>query len=573
MLLRLKNLYWQKLSYKFLGITFLATGVSFVVLFIWLSRQQEEHIMEQVRKQAIILYKQILVTRQWVAEHNSVLVAKTDGIGSSRFLDVPEARGIDGTVYTKVSPSMLTKILSDKAAQGGMYYFKLTNTERLNPDNVPDELEKEALNLFRTSFHEGFFRTEKHGNAHVMRYIAPVYVSENCIQCHQRQYYKPGEVGGCLSVYVPMDEAKSAIFHSKMILVGGVSGIALSLVGLVFIGARWVVFKRINDIRSAISGMGSGKTTPSAGGRGDELKDIGDFCYYLNEQLKERHEDLERKIAEATRDLSETNKNLENANKDLESLNRAKSEFFSDISHELRTPLTNIKGAADILVRKASCEDPEYLDIIKRNADHLTKIVLDFLDYSKMEAGRLELDREIAPLRIVADEAILAHKAEAVKKGVNITLHCSEDISCFFDMRRIFQVFTNLLSNSIKFSPENETIKVKVNNKDGDWVTITVADNGPGIESGYHEAIFNKFCQLGDRKDLHEGSAGIGLAICKGIVEAHGGKIWVAGKSAKGSAFSFTLPKRPLPCGAEGDLSGVSRPDTLDVGSGGAGPK
>ena len=81
-------------------ITFLATGVSFVVLFFWLSKQQEEHIMEQVRKQAIILYKQILLTRQWVAEHNSVLVAKTEGVGSSRFLDTPEARGTDGTVYT-----------------------------------------------------------------------------------------------------------------------------------------------------------------------------------------------------------------------------------------------------------------------------------------------------------------------------------------------------------------------------------------------------------------------------------------------------------------------------------------
>ncbi len=328
MFLRLKNLYWQKLSYKFLGITFLATGVSFVVLFFWLSKQQEEHIMEQVRKQAIILYKQILLTRQWVAEHNSVLVAKTEGVGSSRFLDTPEARGTDGTVYTRVSPSMLTKILSDRAAQEGMFYFKLTNTERLNPDNVPDELEKEALNLFRTSVHEGFFRTEKHGKAYVMRYVAPVYVSENCIQCHPRQYYRPGEVGGCLSVYIPMDEAKTAIFRNKMILLGGVSGIALSLVGLVFIGARWVVFKRIHDISSAISGMKFGNTEPPTGDRGDELKDIGDFCYYLNEQLKDQHEDLERKIAEATGDLSETNKNLEAANKESRNTQRHKIRIF-----------------------------------------------------------------------------------------------------------------------------------------------------------------------------------------------------------------------------------------------------
>jgi signal transduction histidine kinase len=127
-----------------------------------------------------------------------------------------------------------------------------------------------------------------------------------------------------------------------------------SLVILVFVAARSLVFKRLNDIRAAMSRMTISKQVENHKRHGDELKEIADFCYLLDEEMKNQHEELERKIAEATHDLSETNRSLESLNLELERLNQAKSDFFSDISHELRTPLTNIKGAADILDRKAS---------------------------------------------------------------------------------------------------------------------------------------------------------------------------------------------------------------------------
>ncbi len=255
---------------------------------------------------------------------------------------------------------------------------------------------------------------------------------------------------------------------------------------------------------------------------------------------------MERKIAEATHDLSETNRSLEAANLDLERLNQAKSDFFSDISHELRTPLTNIKGAADILDRKASCGDPTYLDIIKRNTDHLIKVAIDFLDYSKIESGKLELDLEEASLKDVAEDAVLSQNVVAQKRSVELVLEVPEDLRMVFDKQRIYQVLTNLLSNAVKFSPPGNKVFVRINASDGESAEVCVQDSGPGIEEKYHEAIFKKFYQVGGQQDskIHKGSSGIGLAICKGLVEAHHGHIWVQSRPGEGSSFFFSLPTK-----------------------------
>lgn len=543
---RLKIFLGQRVSFKFLVATSLTITAIFVVVFVWFSRQQEDHIMEQVKKQAIILHKQIVLTRQWVADYNGVLVPKTGEVSSNPFLNQPDVQGSDGNAYTRISPSVMTRLLSERALKSGLYSFKLTNTERLNQENAPDAFELEALRLFRSSEKDETFRTEQVNGKSVLRYVAPLYVNENCVKCHTSQGYKPGDVGGCLSVFIPMDEARSAINRNRAILLGGGMVFAGSLVILVFVAAQSLVFKRLNDIRAAMSRMTIGKQVENHRGHGDELKEIADFCYLLDEEMKNQHEELERKIAEATHDLSETNRSLEAANLDLERLNQAKSDFFSDISHELRTPLTNIKGAADILDRKASCGDPTYLDIIKRNTDHLIKVAIDFLDYSKIESGKLELDLEGASLKDVAEDAVLSQNVVAQKRSVELVLEVPEDLRMVFDKQRIYQVLTNLLSNAVRFSPPGNKVFVRISASDAESAEVCVQDSGPGIEEKYHEAIFKKFYQVGGQQDskIHKGSSGIGLAICKGLVEAHHGHIWVQSRPGEGSSFFFSLPTK-----------------------------
>jgi len=533
----------HKISFKFLALTSVTIAVIFGLLFFWFSEQQENHIMEQVKKQAIILHKQLVITRQWVSDHGSMLVPKAPDVTPNPFLSEPEVVSRTGEVFTKVSPSLLTRLLSDRAMQSGLYSFKLTNTERLNPANVPDNFEIKALQGFREGSKEGVFRIEARDGRRVLRYVAPLYVNDGCMQCHMVQRYKTGDVGGCLSVFIPMDQAQSAITRGKVTLLGGGAAFAGCLLGLIFLATRSLVFKRIGDIRSDLKRMSFHREGKPSGTPGDELKEIQDFCYMLDEKLRNQHAELERKICEATRDLSETNARLKAANLQLENLNEAKIEFFSNISHELRTPLTSIKGAADFLARK-SAGDPAYLEIIRRNADHLIKIVLDFLDYSRIESGQLELDRKETSLNAVADEAILSHRTMADRKRVALTLESEEDLVAELDRQRVYQVLMNLLSNAVRFSPEQGTVTVTLAPVDGGFVQVSVRDQGPGIDREYHGAVFRKFFQVRGAQGpgMHPGSSGIGLAVCKGIVEAHGGRIWVESEPGKGSRFLFTLP-------------------------------
>jgi two-component system, NarL family, sensor histidine kinase BarA len=553
MVARLKTFFGQRISFKFLLMSSFTIAAIFILLFLWLSSRQERHIMEQVKKQAAILHKQIVLTRQWVAQHNAILIRKRPGISSNPYLPEPDVIVEDGTVYTKISPSILTRLLSEKAHQTDQYSFKLTNTVRFNPNNVPDEFEAHALKLFRANQTDSIFRTEVRDGSHVMRYAAPVYVTAYCTNCHKAQGFQVGDVGGCLSVFVPMDEARKAIFHDKAFLLAGSLACAGSLVLLLFVSARHLVFRRLSGLRASVSRMKLGGVDRASEEQGDELKEIADFCYFLDGKLRNQHEELEQKIADATEDLSEANRDLEavnqemnELNRELQDLNKAKSDFFSDISHELRTPLAGIKGAADTLARKSACSDPVYIDIIQRNADHLIKTALDFLDYSKIESGQLELDEQPSSLRKVAEEAILALKPHAASRSVRVVLAAEDDCMAAFDRTRIYQVFSNLLSNAIRFSPEGGSVRVAISAGGRDSVEASVEDAGPGIEKKYHQTVFEKFYQLPgqDGAGIHKGSSGIGLAICKGLVEAHGGTIRVESEAGKGSRFSFSIPKK-----------------------------
>jgi signal transduction histidine kinase len=533
----------RRISFKFLAAVTTAVGVIFVVLFLWISHVQEEQIMDQVRNQAIILHKQIVLTRHWVARHGPLLVKKRDGIESNPYLTEPDVQATEGTVYTKITPSILTRHLSEMAGGQDAYAFRLTSLKYVNPENAPDQAEIRAFDRFKTTGGKGFFSTVTLNGRKTLRYLAPVYIDSSCLRCHKTENYKPGDVGGCLSVFVPMEKARRAVRQNQAALLWGGVVLAGSLVLLIFVATRALFFKRISRIRTA---MGRLKLKEDAGDvipEGDELKEIAKLCSLVDYTLAHNREDLERRIAEATEDLSRTNRNLEDANRQLVGLNKAKSDFFSDISHELRTPLTCIKGAADILERKAACVDTGYLEIIRRNTDHLIKKVLDFLDYSKIESGQLDLHIEPTRLRSIAEQAIESHRVLAEERSVILVLHSEGDPVVPADGQRIYQVFTNLISNAVRFSPAGEKITVEIAAHNGE-VEVSVKDEGPGLDAYYHEAVFEKFYQVPEQDSgkMHEGSSGIGLAICKGLVEAHHGRIRVESEPGRGCSFSFTLP-------------------------------
>jgi PAS domain S-box-containing protein len=229
----------------------------------------------------------------------------------------------------------------------------------------------------------------------------------------------------------------------------------------------------------------------------------------------------------------------------LEEIEKLRNEFLGIVSHELRTPLTAIKGSAAIALGTrtplSSAETTELFEIINDQADRLRDLVANLLDMTRIEAGTLSVSPEPANLMEMLDEA----KANFARTGGKHALSVEAPAavaSVKADKRRAVQVLNNLLTNAAKYSPSDAPILVRIE-PGPEMVTVRVVDKGRGIPADKLPHLFKKFSRLhGDEGGKVTGT-GLGLAICKGIVEAHGGRIWVeSAGEGKGSTFSFTLP-------------------------------
>lgn len=229
-------------------------------------------------------------------------------------------------------------------------------------------------------------------------------------------------------------------------------------------------------------------------------------------------------------------------------LDRLKSEFVAVVSHEVRTPLTSIKGSLELLgdVRFYQLPAPqrELLGICQANTERLISLINDILDFSKLEASKFTLNIEHADVAKIVTEAVENIRSLASMKNVAIDIHVEGTVGTVeADSMRVGQVVTNLLGNAIKFSPERSRVEIWARGEE-EQVTISVHDHGKGISPADMSRLFQKFGQLDSSNTRKAGGTGLGLVISKGIVEQHGGRIWVDSKIGEGSTFSFTLPRR-----------------------------
>ena len=230
----------------------------------------------------------------------------------------------------------------------------------------------------------------------------------------------------------------------------------------------------------------------------------------------------------------------------LEELDRLRAEFLGMVSHELRAPLTSIKGSAATVLGSSTDLDPavvrQFFRIIDEQADHMHDLVADLLDVARIETGTLPVTPEPAEVAVLVDRARSTFTSAGGRN--NLAIDIPPDLPLVMaDRRRIVQVVGNLLSNAAEHSSESSVITVTVVREDV-HVAVSVADEGRGIPSERLPYLFRKFTRS-DGDDLGSGVAGsgLGLAICKGIVEAHGGRIWAESEGlGMGARFTFTIP-------------------------------
>lgn len=334
----------------------------------------------------------------------------------------------------------------------------------------------------------------------------------------------------------------------RLVLLGSLSMAVLLVVTL--LGARRLV-RPVKVLTQASQQIASGDLE-----RPIQLREVGEMGVLAGslEQMRIKLKlsleettlwgrELETRVKERTRELEQRNKELARLEA-LRALDQLKSEFISSVSHELRTPLGFIKGYVTTLLRQdVPMEEEtrrEFLGIIVEETDKLQELIENLLDASRLQAGSLSVEKRPINLRDLVERLLgRAGRNSQMHSLVNSLPPSIPPVQA--DPRRIEQVMANLVDNAINYSPQGGRITIG-GQWDGSSVTISVVDEGEGIARKDLDLIFDPFYRGDSQLTRTVRGTGLGLAICRGIVEAHGGRIWVESVAGEGSCFSFTLP-------------------------------
>jgi len=239
----------------------------------------------------------------------------------------------------------------------------------------------------------------------------------------------------------------------------------------------------------------------------------------------------------------------EDSRHEAERANAIKTEFLAMITHELRTPLTSILGFTTTLLAEDIVWEPDeqrdFVQTIQQETNRLQELIDHLLDLSRLEAGMLPIALKPHSFQEIVEDAL--PQLRSLTANHSLSLHLTSNVPAVnVDARRIAQVLVNLVRNASTYAPQGTLISITTSVR-GDFVQINVNDQGPGIPPDEHKKVFKAF-QRGENMEngLSKG-AGLGLAICKGLVEAHGGRIWIKKKSTPGTTISFTIPLVPAP--------------------------
>ena len=290
--------------------------------------------------------------------------------------------------------------------------------------------------------------------------------------------------------------------------------------------------------------------------RVDEINRLQQSLDLMHAAVLEREQQLTRYNADLAQKVAERTGELEEAKEKAESSSQAKSRFLANISHEIRTPINGILGFAKLL-RKTPLDNAQrdYIKTIAGSAGTLLTIINDILDYSKVESGKLEIVEQNFDIAELAESVVSLLAVEAYEKGVELIIRLDPNlpIELIGDPTRIRQVIINLLANAIKFTDQGAIVlNVSVAESDtGSRLMVLVTDSGIGIGEDDLQQLFEAFSQVDASITRRIGGAGLGLAICKQLVERMGGTIGVESTPGEGSRFHFELP---LQSGSEATL-------------------
>jgi len=373
---------------------------------------------------------------------------------------------------------------------------------------------------------------------------------------------KNGETIGALEMgfsLLKYNKRMNEIVKDVILITFGLVGMIILLI----IISEQILLRPLKKLAAATGSIAKGELVPVVDIQSrDEFGDLAKAINQITLQFKESKANLEKKVDERTRlfeetleelnqtkastqkilnDLESTKKELDMVNRKLKEVDVTKLIFIGIASHELKTPLTIIKSNIDFILSEKGGKLPEYLKSyllsIQRNTNRIQSRIDRMLDLSRLRSGRLRISRESLHLSEVVRGYI--NEVKPTDKNISIQLDIPKDLYVYADRNGFHDILVNILSNAVKFTSGGGQITVVARRKD-DYIVHEIRDTGMGIPKDKIERVFDEFYQVETGK---HGGAGLGLAITKRLVEAHGGKIWVESQLGKGTTFYFTIPR------------------------------
>lgn len=403
------------------------------------------------------------------------------------------------------------------------------------------------LRFSRAASIDQFYDLHRDDGGLTLRYATPVRVGDRCLDCHgergSARRYAGGELAGVITVSIPAQQPwRELVLNRALIISAGILAGLLAMLVFYVITHRFILGP-VEELRGVARRVTEGGTRIRAELRtGDEFEQLADSFNTMLERLEASQEELRT----ANRSLDVKLGQMAESNVALFEANRVKNEFLANVSHELRTPLASIIGFAELLRDSPAIEQntkaSRYAENILISGRILLEIINDLLDLAKIEAGKIELRIEPVHPGEVCQTMVDFLRPLSDKKRLTLDCDVPSDLPVIqTDRGRLRQILYNLISNAIKFTPDEGSVRVSAHPVAG-GVRLAVADSGPGIDPSQHALIFEKFRQIDGSATREHYGTGLGLPIARELAHLLGGRIGVQSELGHGAVFWCEFP-------------------------------
>lgn len=509
----------MQMKTKFILLIALVTCCSYGVTFYRTSSFQEELVVQQATRQAKMLFNQIRITRQWVADHNGLFLVKEPGVEENPFLPNAQIQDEAGNWLVKRNPAMVTRELSSYAAREGMGQFNVTSLNPKNPENVPDRFERNSLKSFSSGQAEAVAMEAVDGT-HRLRYMAPLKVDERCLECHTGQGYSAGDIHGGMSVSIPMDWAYAEIRANNRLLLNIALGTILLVSLIIYILFDQLVAKRLKYLARQMSHYPQERLPdePTFAGADDEIGSLNSHFRQLCTRLEQSQQEL-----------NQTREQVFQSEKQA-----ALGRLVAGVSHEINNPLGGMQNCIQIMQR--NIDQPEqlnrYLELLGQGVDRIKGTVRQLLDIGRKEP----LERQEGDVDVMIRDCL--ELTCVGRRNIELELQLQIGKPVMIGMEALRQVIINLAGNAVQAMAEDGG-KINVSSAIiGQEINIQVADSGPGIKPEHLDKIFEPFFTT---KDVGEGT-GLGLSVSYSLIKQMNGTLSARNAEDGGAIFTVTLP-------------------------------